>query len=119
VAFEVREGEGEALPFGIILCTGTSAGQIKTLELDAAGIHVAEYLAVLPPGELLHRKLHDAIAAARLRFQSKEAGPTSRHMQSISRHYNFIARLRRESCGELIQIDGSVPAIAFIVRDFL
>jgi predicted nuclease of restriction endonuclease-like (RecB) superfamily len=64
--------EGEALPLGIILCTGTSAGQIELLELDAAGIHVAEYLTVLPPEEMLREKLDDAIAAARLRFDPNE-----------------------------------------------
>jgi hypothetical protein len=41
------------------------------LELDAAGIHVAEYLTVFPPQEVLQRKLQDAIVAARLRFEPK------------------------------------------------
>jgi hypothetical protein len=41
------------------------------LELDAAGIHVAEYLTVLPPQDVLERKLQEAISAARLRFESK------------------------------------------------
>jgi len=41
------------------------------LELDAAGIHVAEYLTVFPPQEVLQRKLEEAIVAARLRFDSK------------------------------------------------
>ncbi len=64
--------EGEAPPLGIILCAGASSKQIELLELDAAGIHVAEYLTVLPPREALERKLQDAIAAARLRFESDE-----------------------------------------------
>ena len=42
------------------------------MELDSAGVHVAEYLTVFPPREVLQRKLHEAIAAARLRFGSKE-----------------------------------------------
>jgi hypothetical protein len=42
------------------------------LELDAAGVHVADYLTAFPPREVLQRKLHEAIAAARLRFDSKE-----------------------------------------------
>jgi len=61
----------KAQPLGIILCTGASSGQIELLELDAAGIHVAEYLTVLPPQEVLERKLQDAIGAARLRFETK------------------------------------------------
>jgi hypothetical protein len=42
------------------------------LELGAAGIHVAEYLTVLPPPEVLRAKLHDAIEAARTRIQGRE-----------------------------------------------
>lgn len=64
--------EGEASPLGIILCAGKESEQIELLELDAAGIHVAEYLTVLPPAKVLERKLHNAIASARARFQSKE-----------------------------------------------
>ena len=66
--------EDEAMPLGIILCAGASARQVELLELDAAGIHVAEYLTVLPSQEALERKLQDAIAAARLRFEPKQDG---------------------------------------------
>jgi hypothetical protein len=45
----------------------------ELLELGAAGIHVAEYLTVLPPQEFLRGKLQDANAAARLRFNPKDA----------------------------------------------
>lgn len=58
-------------PLGIILCAGKNSEQIKLLELDASGIHVAEYLTVLPPPEVLHRKLHEAIEAARTRIEVK------------------------------------------------
>ncbi|WP_080895005.1 PDDEXK nuclease domain-containing protein, partial [Ralstonia solanacearum] len=36
-------------PIGIILCAGKKQEQIELLELDKNGIHVAEYLTVLPP----------------------------------------------------------------------
>ena len=62
--------EGEALPLGIILCAGASAKQVELLELDAAGIHVAEYLTILPPQDALERKLRDATTAAKQRFES-------------------------------------------------
>jgi hypothetical protein len=39
---------GEQLPLGIILCAGKNTEQIELLELGSAGIHVAEYLTVLP-----------------------------------------------------------------------
>jgi predicted nuclease of restriction endonuclease-like (RecB) superfamily len=68
--------EAEDQPLGIILCTSASTRQIELLELDAAGIHVAEYLTVLPPQDVLQRKLQDAISAARLRFENKPVTDT-------------------------------------------
>ena len=65
---EYESEADEGPPLGIILCAGASTKQIELLELDTAGIHVAEYLTVLPARDALERKLHDAIAAARLRF---------------------------------------------------
>ncbi|MER2626191.1 MAG: PDDEXK nuclease domain-containing protein [Accumulibacter sp.] len=64
----------ENSPLGIILCTGKKQEQIELLELDKSGIHVAEYLTVLPPRETLQAKLHQSIANARRRLLSdKEA----------------------------------------------
>lgn len=62
---------GENPPLGIILCAGKNTEQIELLELDAAGIHVAEYLTVLPPPDVLQRKLHEAIETARARIETK------------------------------------------------
>lgn len=39
--------------------------QIELLELDKSGIHVAEYLAVLPPKEKLQARLNQAILASK------------------------------------------------------
>lgn len=69
--------EGEDLPLGIILCAGASSTrQIELLELDAAGIHVAEYLTVLPPRDVLERRLHEAIRTARARFEKEGSDET-------------------------------------------
>lgn len=59
---------GEDPPLGIILCTGKKREQVELLELDKSGIHVAEYLTVLPSREVLQAKLHDSIANARQRL---------------------------------------------------
>lgn len=59
----------EEAPLGIILCAGKKQEQIELLELDRSGIHVAEYLTILPPKEVLQTKLQDAIATARQRLQ--------------------------------------------------
>ncbi len=58
----------EQPPLGIILCAGKKQEQIELLELDKSGIHVAEYLTVLPQKELLQAKLQQAIASARRRL---------------------------------------------------
>ncbi|WP_028215386.1 PDDEXK nuclease domain-containing protein [Paraburkholderia mimosarum] len=59
----------EQPPIGIILCAGKKQEQIELLELGKSGIHVAEYLTVLPPREALEAKLHQSIQAARTRLQ--------------------------------------------------
>ena len=56
-------------PLGIILCTGKKHEQIELLELDKSGIHVAEYLTVLPPREELRKKLNQSVELARLRLE--------------------------------------------------
>ena len=62
----------EASPLGIILCTGKKSEQIELLELDKAGIHVAEYLTTLPPRELLAERLQQATARARLQIEQRD-----------------------------------------------
>jgi predicted nuclease of restriction endonuclease-like (RecB) superfamily len=63
---------GEETPLGIILCAGKNTEQIELLELGSAGIHVAEYLTVLPPAEVLREKLHNAIETARMRLETRD-----------------------------------------------
>jgi predicted nuclease of restriction endonuclease-like (RecB) superfamily len=65
----------EQPPLGIILCAGKKQEQIELLELDKSGIHVAEYLTVLPPKELLQAKLQQAIATARRRLPHSNNEP--------------------------------------------
>lgn len=62
----------ELPPIGIILCAGKKQEQIELLELGKSGIHVAEYLTVLPPREALQARLHQAIEAARKRVLGGE-----------------------------------------------
>jgi len=67
-----EQHDGENAPLGIILCAGKKEKLIELLELDQAGIHVAEYLTLLPPKELLQKKLHEAIEKSRLRLENRE-----------------------------------------------
>ena len=62
---------GEHAPLGLILCTGKQSEQIELLELDQAGIHVAEYLTALPSKEVLLDKLQKAIEYARQRLENQ------------------------------------------------
>lgn len=59
--------EGENSPLGIILCTDKKSEQIELLELQNSNIHVAQYLTVLPPKNILETKLHQAIENAKNR----------------------------------------------------
>lgn len=59
----------ELPPLGIILCTGKDQDTVELLELDKAGIHVAEYLTVLPPKEVLQQQFHRAVEASRNRMR--------------------------------------------------
>lgn len=65
---------GEEQPLGLILCAGKKQERIELLELDRSGIHVAEYLTVLPSKKVLREKLHNAIEQARLRFEIQPGG---------------------------------------------
>ena len=69
---------GENAPLGIILCAGKNTEQMELLELGSAGIHVAEYLTILPPPEVMYAKLHDAIETARARLEAKPREDVSR-----------------------------------------
>lgn len=66
---------GDLPPLGIILCTGKKHEQIELLELDKSGIHVAEYLTVLPPREVFQQKIREAMEQARERLAQRETDP--------------------------------------------
>lgn len=57
---------GEEPPIGLILCAEGNNEQIELLQLDKAGIKVAEYLTALPSKEQLRQKLHTAIETSKL-----------------------------------------------------
>ena len=59
---------GEESPLGLILCAEKATEHIELLQLAESGIRVAEYLTELPSREVLARKLHQAIRAARARL---------------------------------------------------
>jgi len=59
----------EKTPLGLILCAEGARETIELLQLDQSGIRIAEYLTELPAKELLEKKLHTAIIAARAQLE--------------------------------------------------
>ena len=46
----------------------TVTAALELLEIDDAGIHVAEYFAAFPKREMLHERLQEAINSAKNRY---------------------------------------------------
>ena len=63
---------GEETPVGLILCAEGNKEQIELLQLDKAGIKIAEYLTELPGKKLLQQKLHQAIEISKRNIENKE-----------------------------------------------
>ena len=61
---------GEESPLGLLLCTEGSEEQIELLQLDKAGIKVAQYMTELPPRDVLLRQIQKSLEAAKVRFDN-------------------------------------------------
>ena len=80
--YERREGENA--PIGLILCTKASREQIELLELDKAGIAVAEYWTSLPPKALLEEKIQTILQEAQERLERRKtlsAGKAAKQLE--------------------------------------
>lgn len=63
---EAHEMEvGEESPLGLLLCTEGSEEQIELLQLDKAGIKVAQYMTELPPREVLIQQIRKSLDTAK------------------------------------------------------
>ena len=68
---EANEMEpGEESPLRLLLCTEGSEEQIELLQLDKAGIKVAQYLTELPPRHVLMQQIQKSLEAAKARFDN-------------------------------------------------
>ena len=61
----------EEPPIGLLLCAEGNREQIELLQLEKAGIKIAEYLNELPDKKLLKQKLHKAIEIANANKENK------------------------------------------------
>ena len=73
--------ESELSPIGLILCTEASRNQIELLELDKAGIVVAEYWTKLLPKKLLENKIQEILSETKERLERKKLLPNSINKQ--------------------------------------
>lgn len=62
---------GEETPLGLILCAEGNNEQVELLQLENAGIKIAEYLTELPDKKILKQKLHATIAQNKKRLESQ------------------------------------------------
>jgi len=62
----------ENAPIGIILCTEASRNQIELMEMDKAGIAVAEYWTALPPKGEFERKIQELLYEAQERLERRK-----------------------------------------------
>ncbi|MBP3844969.1 MAG: DUF1016 family protein [Prevotella sp.] len=60
----------EESPLGLLLCTEGGDEQIELLQLDKAGIKVAQYMTELPPREVLQRQIQKSLEIAKARFEN-------------------------------------------------
>ncbi len=61
---------GEESPLGLLLCTEGSEEQIELLQLDKAGIKVAQYMTELPPRHILMQQIQKSLEAAKARLDN-------------------------------------------------
>ena len=59
-------------PTGLILCATASREKIEMLELDKAGIAVAEYWTEMPPKVEFERKIRELLAEAKERLDRRK-----------------------------------------------
>lgn len=64
--------DGESSPIGLILCTEASRDQIELMEMDKAGIAVAEYWTALPPKAEFERKIKEIYAETQERIERRK-----------------------------------------------
>jgi len=67
--YEKQPDEKE--PIGLILCPRANRGQLELLEMDKAGIAVAEFWTVMPPKKDFERKINEIMNEAKERLERR------------------------------------------------
>jgi hypothetical protein len=69
--------EGEEAPIGLILCATASRRKVELLEMDKAGIAVAEYWTHLPPKDEFEAKINTIIIETKERLARRKSLPST------------------------------------------
>ncbi len=77
----------ENAPIGLILCATANRKTVEMLEMDKAGIVVAEYWTTLPPKAVLEEKIRSILAEAQERLERRKQLPQSDAIKQISYFY--------------------------------
>jgi len=75
--------EGEESPIGIVLCATANREKIELLEMDKAGIAVAEYWTHLPPKAEFEAKIKAIMVEAKERLERRKSLPGSEIQKEI------------------------------------
>jgi hypothetical protein len=78
---------GEEAPIGIILCATANREKIELLNLDKAGIAVAEYWTHLPPKVEFENKIREILTQAKERLERRKLLPSSDVQREIEYFY--------------------------------
>jgi len=79
--------EGEKAPIGIILCATANREKVELLEMDRAGIAVAEYWTHLPPKVDFERKIREILSQAQERLSRRKLLTNSDVQREIEYFY--------------------------------
>jgi hypothetical protein len=74
---------GEEAPIGIILCATANREKIELLEMDKAGIAVAEYWTHLPPKVEFEEKIKSIMIEAKERLERRKSFINSESQKEI------------------------------------
>jgi hypothetical protein len=77
----------ENTPVGIILCATANRKTVEMLEMDKAGIAVAEYWTALPPKALFEEKIRSLLAEAQERLERRKQLPQGEIVKQIAYFY--------------------------------
>jgi predicted nuclease of restriction endonuclease-like (RecB) superfamily len=78
----------EKAPIGIILCATANRKTVEMLEMDKAGIAVAEYWTTLPPKEVFEEKIRSILAEAQERLERRKQLPSGGNTKQLSYFYD-------------------------------